>query len=86
MVVRAYDKFTRSPRLNFAWSAGSDRCESGAKSVRIWRHHTTLWDKKKPPHTRLSSVWRCLVWWSWRELNPRPQAFVRQIYMLSVLF
>jgi len=31
-------------------------------------------------------VWRCFGWWSWRELNPRPQAFVRQIYMLSVLF
>ena len=25
------------------------------------------------------------VWWSWRELNPRPQAFVRQIYMFSGL-
>jgi len=25
-------------------------------------------------------------WWSWRELNPRPQAFVEQIYMFSVLF
>ena len=24
-------------------------------------------------------------WWSWRELNPRPQAFVRQIYMFSGL-
>ena len=25
-------------------------------------------------------------WWSWRELNPRPQAFVEQIYMFSALF
>ena len=25
------------------------------------------------------------MWWSWRELNPRPQAFFRQIYMLSGL-
>jgi len=24
-------------------------------------------------------------WWSWRELNPRPQAFVGQIYMFSAL-
>ena len=24
-------------------------------------------------------------WWSWRELNPRPQAFLGQIYMFSVL-
>lgn len=33
----------------------------------------------------VSSVWRYLEWWSWRELNPRPQAFVRQIYMFSGL-
>lgn len=25
-------------------------------------------------------------WWSWGDLNPRPQAFVAQIYMLSDLF
>ena len=24
-------------------------------------------------------------WWSWRELNPRPQAFFGQIYMFSGL-
>ena len=24
-------------------------------------------------------------WWSWRELNPRPQAFAGQIYMFSAL-
>ena len=24
-------------------------------------------------------------WWSWRELNPRPQAFIGQIYMFSGL-
>ena len=27
-----------------------------------------------------------LWWWSWRELNPRPQAFNEQFYMLSDLF
>ena len=27
-----------------------------------------------------------LVWWSWRELNPRPQAFYEQFYMFSGLF
>jgi len=26
-----------------------------------------------------------LYWWSWRELNPRPQAFFEQFYMRSVL-
>ena len=25
------------------------------------------------------------VWWSWRDLNPRPQAFFEQIYMFSGL-
>ena len=30
--------------------------------------------------------WALSKWWSWRELNPRPQAFVGQIYMFSVLF
>ena len=29
--------------------------------------------------------WAFGNWWSWRELNPRPQAFFRQIYMLSFL-
>lgn len=30
--------------------------------------------------------WDFGYWWSWRELNPRPQAFAGQIYMFSVLF
>jgi hypothetical protein len=25
------------------------------------------------------------IWWSWGESNPRPKAFVRQIYTLSWL-
>ncbi len=27
-----------------------------------------------------------LIWWSWRDLNPRPQALFGQIYMFSGLF
>ena len=27
-----------------------------------------------------------LEWWSWGDLNPRPQAFFGQIYMFSGLF
>jgi hypothetical protein len=52
-------------------------------------------DKEKPTDlSRLacSSIpWTCvgrhetLQWWSRRESNPRPQAFVGQIYMLSWL-
>ena len=30
--------------------------------------------------------WALGKWWSWRELNPRPQALFGQIYMFSVLF
>ena len=36
---------------------------------------------KTPNRDRLG----VFIWWSWRELNPRPQAFVRQIYMFSGL-
>ena len=43
------------------------------------------WDKKKPQTREVLVVWGCLWWWSWRELNPRPQAFFGQIYMLSGL-
>ena len=25
------------------------------------------------------------IWWSWRDLNPRPQAIFEQIYMFSGL-
>ena len=30
--------------------------------------------------------WDFTLWWSWRELNPRPSAFIEQIYMFSGLF
>jgi hypothetical protein len=29
--------------------------------------------------------WALGEWWSWRELNPRPQAFFAQFYMCSRL-
>ena len=29
--------------------------------------------------------WDFGYWWSWRELNPRPQAFFIRFYMLSLL-
>lgn len=29
--------------------------------------------------------WDFSDWWSWRDLNPRPQIFLVQIYMLSGL-
>jgi hypothetical protein len=30
------------------------------------------------------SSWLC-IWWSWGDLNPRPQTFLAQIYMFSGL-
>jgi len=33
----------------------------------------------------LGGLWM-VVWWSWRDLNPRPQAFFEQFYMCSHLF
>lgn len=30
--------------------------------------------------------WDFGYWWSWGDLNPRPQIFLAQIYMFSVLF
>jgi len=29
--------------------------------------------------------WDFKLWWSWGDLNPRPQAFFEQIYMFSGL-
>ena len=59
-----------------------DPCDFGAKSVRISGHHTTPGHKEKPPQTGVSSVWRCLVWWSWREpilrVSPSAQTLVNQ--------
>jgi len=37
--------------------------------------------EKKPT----DNGWFLGKWWSWRELNPRPQAFFIRFYMLSLL-
>ena len=36
-----------------------------------------------PANGMLLPVDGLLSWWSWGESNPRPKAFVRQIYTLS---
>ena len=56
-------------------SAGSRRSPQEHAGVGAIRQ------KKNPNRERLGFCY----WWSWRELNPRPQAFVGQIYMFSVL-
>jgi len=40
-----------------------------------------IFQKKSPTE----NSWAFYVWWSWRDLNPRPQAFFEQIYMFSGL-
>nr|DAC77029.1 TPA_exp: hypothetical protein [Serratia marcescens BIDMC 80]DAC77073.1 TPA_exp: hypothetical protein [Serratia marcescens]DAC77117.1 TPA_exp: hypothetical protein [Serratia marcescens]DAC77161.1 TPA_exp: hypothetical protein [Serratia marcescens]DAC77205.1 TPA_exp: hypothetical protein [Serratia marcescens] len=34
----------------------------------------------------LSGNTRIIIWWSWRELNPRPKLLHRRHYMLSPIF
>jgi vanillate O-demethylase ferredoxin subunit len=41
-------------------------------------------DQFTPCCSRAKSGVLVLEWWSWRELNPRPQAFSEQFYMFSV--
>jgi hypothetical protein len=38
---------------------------------------------KKATEKQISAAFT--VWWSWGDLNPRPQAFFGQIYMFSGL-
>jgi len=45
------------------------------------RQHRGSGQKKSQP----DKGWDFTLWWSWRELNPRPQAFTGQIYMFSGL-
>ena len=45
-------------------------------------HHLEI--PKKSPDRRM--VGTLDEWWSWRDLNPRPQALFGQIYMFSGLF
>ena len=44
----------------------------------VWREHI----RKNPNREWLGFEY----WWSWRELNPRPSAFIEQIYLFSGLF
>ncbi len=43
--------------------------------------NTGLWSKEKG----LGEYPSPCVWWSWGDLNPRPQAFFVQFYMCSRL-
>ena len=43
----------------------------------------TLQQTKKIPNSDELGI---CIWWSWGDLNPRPQAFFAQFYMCSRLF
>ena len=51
-----------------------------ARTRRNPRKHAVVGKKKPTP-----KGWFFLYWWSWRDLNPRPQAIFEQIYMFSGL-
>jgi hypothetical protein len=51
---------------------------------RRWRVDAHLSNGKGRPLDANGRPWTA-KWWSWRELNPHPQAFSAQIYMFSVL-
>ena len=40
-----------------------------------------IFQKKSPTE----NSWAFYVWWSWGDLNPRPQTFFEQFYMCSRL-
>ena len=64
-------------------SAGRRQKWLATKSARTRRnpHKQAIAGKKKPTGEPVGF----LIWWSWGDLNPRPQAFFGQIYMFSGL-
>lgn len=56
--------------------------EGDAQETKARNRATTKGTRKKVPTDK---GWDFKLWWSWRELNPRPQAFIGQIYMFSGL-
>ena len=42
-------------------------------------------EKRKKPHRSGWTGVAFLEWWSWGDLNPRPQTFFEQFYMCSRL-
>ena len=56
--------------------------EGDAQETEARNRATTKGTRKKVPTDK---GWDFKLWWSWRELNPRPQAFIGQIYMFSGL-
>lgn len=77
---RAQQRKTAAERREVLRNSVVWRCSAHEATGRN-RANTGAQGKKIPT----DKGWDFGFWWSWRELNPRPQAFVRQIYMFSVL-
>ncbi len=63
-----------------AWNGNFGR--GVLKRLRPETAPTLAFQAKKIPTDK---GWDFGKWWSWRESNPRPQAIIRQFYMLSWL-
>jgi hypothetical protein len=65
-------------KVAYFWALG--KTAKSARTLRNTNKHAGL-GEKKPPGEPVSFD----KWWSWRDLNPRPQAIFEQIYMFSGL-
>ena len=66
-----------------------NRPGSGEGEVRKFPHEATRTRGSTRERTRKipnSDELGICIWWSWGDLNPRPQAFFAQFYMCSRLF
>src|SRR3569832_2598533 len=86
--------FLKSGRLVGEWRDGCgvrDRARLRMRRIecpRALRHDRTAGQHRRRCQGKGQSHPAAIVterWWSWGELNPRPQAFLSQIYMLSDL-
>ena len=77
---------TRRERREKNGTFGREDRRTGNKEVKSPSPETapTLGERAKKIPT--DKGWDFGYWWSWGDLNPRPQIFLAQIYMFSVLF
>ena len=81
LIVIHSQRLRRWPKSPGQYSIGTGgQYWIGANTLRNPRKHAVVGKKSQP-----DKGWDFEYWWSWRELNPRPQAFFEQFYMRSVL-
>ena len=64
-------------------AGNATQTERGGKWTLARESTVSLGEQAKKIPTDKS--WDFHIWWSWGDLNPRPQAFFGQIYMFSGL-